>query len=161
MTAGIGTKYDGKGLFCWWICMEGLMMMRIMITLKDTIPDFFFFTISSLCRELSPTRTLKWPERICVQITCNTSGAHHVQDVCLVVRRDISAVKFDRVEIAFILALFYWLKPLTDEWGGGNRSTRRKLLMTHFSKCDVLKPEQFKHLNLHSSIGDRLGRQTC
>ena len=31
------------------------------------------------------------------------------------VRRDSSAIKFDRVEIAFILALFYWLKPLTDE----------------------------------------------
>ena len=25
------------------------------------------------------------------------------------------------VEIAFILALFYWLKPLTDEGGGGNQ----------------------------------------
>ena len=30
---------------------------------------------------------------------------------------DSSAIKFDRVEIAFILALLYWLKPLTDEVG--------------------------------------------
>ena len=37
--------------------------------------------------------------------------------VCHVVGRDSSAVKFDRVEIAFILALFYWLKPLTDDGG--------------------------------------------
>ena len=37
--------------------------------------------------------------------------------VCHLVRRDSSAVTFDRVEIAFILALFYWLKPLTDEGG--------------------------------------------
>ena len=35
-----------------------------------------------------------------------------VHFVCHVVRRDSSAIKFDRVEIAFILALFYWLKQL-------------------------------------------------
>ena len=28
---------------------------------------------------------------------------------CHVVRRDSSAFKFDRVEIAFVVALFYWL----------------------------------------------------
>ena len=43
---------------------------------------------------------------------------HHVQHVvCHVVLRDSSAVKFDRVEIAFIFDLFYWLKRLTDEGG--------------------------------------------
>ena len=42
-----------------------------------------FFTISSLCRELSPTRTLKWPRRNQVQIMCNTSSAYHVQHVVL------------------------------------------------------------------------------
>ena len=31
--------------------------------------------------------------------------------------RDSSAVKLDRVLIAFILALFYWLKPLKGEGG--------------------------------------------
>ena len=31
-----------------------------------------FFTISTQGRELSPTRTLKWPGRNRVQITCNT-----------------------------------------------------------------------------------------
>ena len=40
-----------------------------------------FSTISSLCRELSPTRTLKWPRRNRVQITCNTSSADHMQHV--------------------------------------------------------------------------------
>ena len=63
---------------------------------------------------MSPTRTLKWPERSRVQITRNTSSAYHVQHVCHVVRRGSSAIEFDRVEIAFILALFYCLKPLTD-----------------------------------------------
>ena len=37
--------------------------------------------------------------------------------LCHLVQRDSSAVKFDRVEIAFILALFYWLEPLTNEGG--------------------------------------------
>ena len=70
----------------------------------------FFFTVSSLRRDLSPTRALKWPGSIQVQITCNTSSAYHVQHVCHVGRRDSSAIKFDRVEIVFILAVFYWLK---------------------------------------------------
>ena len=38
---------------------------------------YVLYTISSLRRELSPTRTLKQPLRIRVQIVCNTSGAHH------------------------------------------------------------------------------------
>ena len=42
-----------------------------------------FFTISSQRRELSPTRTLKWPRRNRVQITCNTLSAYHVQHVVL------------------------------------------------------------------------------
>ena len=41
-----------------------------------------FFTISSQRRELSPTRTLKWPRRNRVQITCNTSSADDVQVTC-------------------------------------------------------------------------------
>ena len=40
-----------------------------------------FFTIFSQRRELSPTRTLKWPRRNRVQITCNTLNAYHVQHV--------------------------------------------------------------------------------
>ena len=40
-----------------------------------------FFTISSLWRELSPTRTLTGPGRNHVQIMCNTSSAYHVQHV--------------------------------------------------------------------------------
>ena len=45
-----------------------------------------FFTISSQHRELSPTRTLMWPGRNCVQITCNTSSAYHVRVSCYVPR---------------------------------------------------------------------------
>ena len=75
-----------------------------------------FFTISSLHRKLSPTRTLKWPRHNRVKITCNTLSAYHVQRVvCHLVRRDSSAIKFDTAEIAFILVLLYWLKPFTEE----------------------------------------------
>ena len=42
------------------------------------------FTISSQRHELSPTRTLKWPGRSRVQITCNTSSAYHLQVLCYV-----------------------------------------------------------------------------
>ena len=69
-----------------------------------------FLTISSLRRALSSTRTLKWPGRNREQITCNVSSAYHVLcAVCHLVRRDSSAIKFDRVKIVFILALFHWL----------------------------------------------------
>ena len=52
----------------------GISMIMIMIKGKIS-------TISSLDSEVSPTRTLKWPGRIRVQITCNTSSAYHVQIV--------------------------------------------------------------------------------
>ena len=64
---------------------------------------FFFFTISSLIGEPSPTHTLMRPGRSRAHFTCNTSSAYHVQHVaCHVTRSDSSAIKFDRVEIAFI-----------------------------------------------------------
>ena len=42
-----------------------------------------FFTISSLRRESSPARTLKWSGHNRVKITSNTSSAYHVQHVVL------------------------------------------------------------------------------
>ena len=76
--------------------------------------------MSSLRRELSPTCTLKLPGRSRVQIMCNILSACHVKPaVCHLGQRNSSANKFDRVEIAFIIPLFYWLKLLTDEGGEG------------------------------------------
>ena len=91
---------------------EWKLLQTIIIAFKGANRDFL--TISSLRLEPSPTRTLKWPGRNCVQNTCNTSSAYHVQYVvlyatCLVIRRDSSAITFNRVEIAFIWDLFYWL----------------------------------------------------
>ena len=136
---GSNQKYlpNGKLLFlpfCCWVQVLKIITLIIITTIititKDNNNDCIqrcslrFFTIfdciqvcrSSLCRKVPPTYTLKWPRRNRVQITCNTSSANHVQHVmCHLVRRDSSATKFDRVEIAFILVLLNWLKPLTYE----------------------------------------------
>ena len=45
--------------------------------------------------------------------------------MCHLVRRNSSAIKSDRVEIAFILALFDWLKPLPDEGLEGEGEARK------------------------------------
>ena len=89
-----------------------IIIIIIIMALKGAVRDF---TISLLRRELSPTRTLKWSGRYRVQITCDTSSAYHVQHVaCYLVRRDSSVVKVDKFKMAFILALFYWVKTVTD-----------------------------------------------
>ena len=83
------------------------------MALKVAIQDFF----SSLSSELSPSRTLKWP--VCV--VRKSRATHRALFTCNVVRhmarRDGSAIKFDRVKIAFSLALCYYLKPFIDEGG--------------------------------------------
>ena len=91
-----------------------------------------------------------------MQITCNTSRALHVQHVvCHVVRRDRSPVQSDRVEIAFILALFYWLKPSTDEGreetGVPGENPRRRA-SDSFSACDRLPTVYILTLRLWVSL---------
>ena len=57
------------------------LLVIIIIIFKGAIRDSF--TISSLHRKPSPTRTLKWPGRNPVQIMCYTSSACHMQQVVL------------------------------------------------------------------------------
>ena len=59
-----------------------VIIIMIIIAFKGAIQDFF--TISSQRRELSPTRTLKWPRRNRVKSTCNTSSADHKEVSCYV-----------------------------------------------------------------------------
>ena len=68
-------------------------------------------TTSSLCHELSPTCTLKWPRRNCVQITCNTFRAYHMQHVALhaIWYKETAQLLSLTVEIAFVLASPFWL----------------------------------------------------
>ena len=102
-----------------------IIIIIIMTAFKGAVRDFV--QSPPLRRELSPTRTLKWPRRNPVQIMCNTSSVYQMQlAVYHLVRRDSSAVKFNRVEMAFISVLFYWLKPLTDEGGEEARAPGQK-----------------------------------
>ena len=89
-----------------------MMMMMMMIALKGAIRDYFF-NLRTAPRTVSNT-SAQVVRRDRVQITCNASGAHHVQQEPRGTE-DSSAIKFDTVEIVFILVLFYWLKRLTDE----------------------------------------------
>ena len=99
------------------------------------------------CAACCATHTVKWPGWECMQLTCSTSGAYHVQhvvqhiqsngqvgNVCsshaahqvLIMCNMLCATWYkgtalDRVEITFILALCHWLNPLTAE---GEEETR-------------------------------------
>ena len=108
-------------IFCTWGACLYHQIIIIIIAIERC--NSCFITISSLCHKLSPTRTLKWLGRNHVQITWNAWGTHHMQHAKRHgVRRDSSDIKFDRDEIAFILALFYCLKPITDEGGEETRA---------------------------------------
>ena len=78
-----------------------------------------FFTISSRRRELSPTRTLKWPGRNRVQITCNTSSAYHVQVSCYVplgTKEQLSYSvwqSWNRIYLSFIF-IAWTIKPMNE-----------------------------------------------
>ena len=102
--------------------------------------------------------TLKWPGSNRVEITCNTLGAYHVQHVCHVVQSGSSAIKFDRVEISHILALFYWLKPLTGEGGEETRALTENPMTTSFRRCHKAKTKNSslkRDSNSHSCIRGR------
>ena len=125
-----------------------------------------FFTISSLHREPSPTRTLRWPENNRVQITCDTLSAYHVQRVVLPATwYEGTAQLLSLTDFKSHLYELYFIGGTINRWRrGGNRSTRRKPMATSFRKCHILKPEDSspkRDSNLHNSIGGRLGKQTC
>ena len=88
-----------------------IIIIIIIITFKGANQNSF--TISSLRRELSPTRTLEWPGCIRVQSTFSTSSAYHVQHVVLRAmwyEGTAQLLNLTEFEIAFFFsALFYWL----------------------------------------------------
>ena len=85
----------------------------IIIALKGAIRDFFFFFFNNLL-------TAPWTvSNTYAQVARAQSCSNHVQHIerlsratcrvtCHMLRRDSSAIKFNRVEITFIWALFYW-----------------------------------------------------
>ena len=91
-----------------------LIIIIIIIAFKGAIQDFLQ-SPHSAANCLQHIRSSGPGAIVCksrathrAHITCNC----HV--TCHLVRRDSSAIKLDRVEIAFIWALFYWLNHYTD-----------------------------------------------
>ena len=94
--------------------------MIITIAFKGAIQDFFFFyNLLTAPRTVSNTYA---------QAARAPSCANHVQHIerlshatcrvtCHLVLRDSSAIKFDRVEIAFYLSFILLAELLTDEGG--------------------------------------------
>ena len=72
--------------------------------------EIFFYNLFTVPRTL----TYKWLERNQAQHIGRLSRATCVS---LSTKGQSLAIQFDRVESAFILALFHWLKPLIDEGG--------------------------------------------
>ena len=89
---------------------------------RNSRRNSIFFTISSLRRELSPTRTLKWPWHNQVQITCNTSSTYHMQHVVLhATWYKGTAQLLNLTELKSYLSELYFIgwtiKPMKDEEG--------------------------------------------
>ena len=125
-----------------------MMMMMIIIALKGTIQDFFLYNLLTAQWTVSNTYALvaraqpcaNHEQHVCIFVYVCTG----VQHVCHVVRRDSSTNKFDRFEIPFILALFYWLKPSTDEGGEETRVPGKipdKLHKMPHTKAQTFKPQ--------------------
>ena len=75
-------RLDKNGVTLEWTCVPPLcVIVIVIITFKGAIRDFL--TISSLPCKPSQTRTLKWPGRNHVQITCNTLSTYYMQHVVL------------------------------------------------------------------------------
>ena len=94
----------------------------IIITLKGAIRDFY--NLLTAPRTVSNMYAQVARAQLCANhvqhIECLSHATCHV--TCHMVRRDSSAIKFDRVEIAFIVALFYMAETINWWRRGGNRS---------------------------------------
>ena len=65
----------------------------------------------SLHSQLSPTHTLRWPGRNCVQITCNTSSAYNVQHAVYLVGTAQSLSLTELKSHLFFSFIFHALNP--------------------------------------------------
>ena len=129
-----------------------IIVITIMIvTLKGPIQDFL--PISLLRHKLSLTHGQG-------VVVCRSLSIH---DVPCCMRGRPSCQVWQSLNCIYFS--FMLLVEIINQWRrGGNQSTQRKPLMTSLRKCHILKlknssPNQ--DLNRHSSIGGRLGKQTC
>ena len=97
-------------------------------------------------RKLSPILGLKWLGCNQMQIMCNTLGVYHMQYVvCHAVWRGSSAVKLDRIELAFILGLLHLLKPLPmkegRKWEYLEKAHSNRLQKMPHTRAQTFKPQ--------------------
>ena len=128
-----------------------------MIAQKGTIWCLFvvfFLSLLTVSQTVSSINAQVAMEQSCTTTSHvqDTSGAHHMQHVCHMIRRDSSVIKFDSLN--HIYFSFILLSETISWWRGGNQSTRRKPLMTSFRKCHILKPES-------STVQAPTDTQTC
>ena len=99
-----------------------------------------------------------------MQIASNTRAPRATCRVtCHAVRRDSSAIKIDRVEIVFNLALFYWLNHYADE-GGEETGVPGENPGDELQKVQHTKPEDSspkRDTNPRNSINGRQRKQMC
>ena len=108
------------------------------------------------------------------QVARAQSFANHVQHIQRLSRANVmlratwykgTAQLLSLTELkSHYLSFILLAEPLNWWRRGGNRSTRRKPLATSFRKCHILQPEDSspkRDSNSRSSIGGRLGKQTC
>ena len=91
-----------------------IIIMIIIIALKGANQDFC--NLFTTPRTVSNTYAQVARAQSCATRVQNMERlSYHEQHVCHMAWGDSSAVKFDRVEMVFVLVLLHWLKPLTDE----------------------------------------------
>ena len=132
-----------------------------------------FSLLLSLCKADIPHQSLSVVKCIphCFPAWSSISSFLFLFKICAtchvmahVVQRDSSAIKFDRVWNRIYFSFILLAGPLNRWRRGGNRSTRRKSLMTSFRKCHILKLEDSspkRDWNPRNSIDGRLEKQTC
>ena len=162
----IKSKQSILALSVLFILSLSVLFIIIIIAFKGAIQVcffLFFYNLLTAPQTVSNTYVQVARAQPCANhralITCKC----HV--TCHLVRRDSSAIKLDSwiwncIYLSFILLA----EPLHRWRRGGNQSTRRKPLATSFRKCHILQPEDSspkRDSNPHSSIGGRLGKQTC
>ena len=147
-----------------WFLLLPFIIIIIIIVFKGAIRDFLQSPHSAANR-LQHVRS-SGPGAI----VCKSRATHRALITCQVscyvpfgTKGQLSYSvwqSWNRIYLSFILLA----EPLNRWRRGGNRSTRRKPLATSFRKCHILQPEDSspkRDSNPRSSIGGRLGKQTC
>ena len=126
------------------LTLQRLIIIIIIIAFKGAIRDFFYNLLPALRTAFN----------MYAQVMQAQSCTNHVQYIeclshatcrvtCHVVRRDSSAIKFNRVEIVFILAFLLLAEPLTDE-GGEETEYPEKTPGDELQKIPPTKAQRFK-----------------